>query len=145
MSESVVSPPRSAAVVGCGVIGAAWAARLRLRGVDVRVFDPAPNAEQLLASVTASAVDAWDGLGLPTDRLGSLVMCDSIGAAVEGCEFVQESVPERLDLKHDTLSAIDAAIPVGSVVASSTSGGSPVMSGTTAATRALPSRVVDTG
>jgi carnitine 3-dehydrogenase len=125
VSESVGSPPRSAAVVGCGVIGAAWAARLRLRGVDVSVFDPAPNAEQLLASVMASAVDAWDGLGLPTDRLGSLVMCDSIGAAVDGCEFVQESVPERLDLKHHTLSAIDAATPVSSVVASSTSGFKP--------------------
>jgi len=123
--SSIGGPPASAAVVGCGVIGAAWVARLRLRGVDVRAFDPAANAEATLASVMASAVAAWDGLGLPTDQLGPLTMCDSIAAAVEAAEFVQESVPERLDLKHDTLRAIEAAAPIEAIVASSTSGFKP--------------------
>lgn len=125
MSDSIGQPPRSAAVVGCGVIGAAWAARLRLRGVDVSVFDPDPNAAATLASVMADAVDAWRRLELPTDPLGSLTLCDTVAAAVEGAELVQESVPERLDLKHVTLRAIDEAAPVDAVVASSTSGFTP--------------------
>ncbi len=42
-----------------------------------------------------------------------------------GVELVQECVPERLDLKHETLSAIDAAAPTDALVASSTSGFTP--------------------
>jgi carnitine 3-dehydrogenase len=114
-----------AAVVGCGVIGAAWAARMRLCGVDVRVFDPAPNAATVLDEVMQQAVVAWDGLGLSTDRLGSLQVCESIADAVADVELVQECVPERLDVKHDTLAAIEEAAPAEALVASSTSGFKP--------------------
>jgi carnitine 3-dehydrogenase len=114
-----------AAVVGCGVIGAAWAARMRLCGVDVRVFDPAPNAATVLDEVMQQAVVAWDELGLSTDRLGSLEVCESIAGAVADVELVQECVPERLDVKHDTLAAIEEAAPAEALVASSTSGFKP--------------------
>ena len=114
-----------AAVVGCGVIGAAWVARMRLRGIDVRVFDPAPNAATVLDEVMQRAVVAWDGLGLPTDDHGSLAICDSIADAVRDAQLVQECVPERLDIKHDTLAAIEAAAPADALIASSTSGFKP--------------------
>jgi carnitine 3-dehydrogenase len=114
-----------AAVVGCGVIGAAWVARMRLRGVDVGVFDPAPNTGDVLAEVMQQAVAAWDGLGLPTDRLGSLTVCETIADAVADVELVQECVPERLDVKLATLTEIEAAAPTDAVIASSTSGFTP--------------------
>jgi len=114
-----------AAVVGCGVIGAAWVARMRLRGVDVRVFDPVPNVGVVLDEVMQQAAVAWDGLGLSTDRLGSLTVCESIADAVTDAELVQECVPERLDVKHDTLAAVEAAAPRSALVASSTSGFKP--------------------
>jgi carnitine 3-dehydrogenase len=114
-----------AAVVGCGVIGAAWVARMRLRGVDVAVFDPAPNVAEVLDDVMRQAVAAWNGLGLSTDRPGAVTVYDSIADAVTDVELVQECVPERIDLKHETLSAIDAAAPADALVASSTSGFTP--------------------
>ncbi len=126
MAEPPVGvPPRRAAVIGCGVIGAAWAARLRLRGVDVCAYDPSPAAADLLAAVDADAIAAWTALELPTEPRGSLTICSSIGAAVEAAELVQESVPERLDLKHTTLSEIDRFAPVDALIASSTSGFKP--------------------
>ena len=112
-------------MVGCGVIGAAWVARMRLRGVDVRVFDPVPNVGVVLDVVMQQARVAWGGLGLSTDRIGSLTVCESIADAVTDAELVQECVPERLDVKHDTLAAIEAAAPRGALVASSTSGFKP--------------------
>lgn len=118
-------PPTRGATVGCGVIGAAWSARMRLRGVDVSVYDPSPSAAAIIAAVTDDAIAAWNDLGLPTDRLGSLTMCDSIAEAVGAAEIVQESVPERLDIKHDTLAEIDRTAPVDALVASSTSGFKP--------------------
>jgi len=45
----------TAAIVGGGVIGSAWASRFLLYGWDVRFFDPAPNAEVVLNKVLDKA------------------------------------------------------------------------------------------
>jgi carnitine 3-dehydrogenase len=131
MAEDATARPAiaTAAAVGCGVIGAGWVARLRLRGVDVHTFDPAPVAGQVIAEVHDNALRAWRLLDLepPVDAIGTLTMCDSIEAACTGAELVVESVPERLDLKHSTLSAIDACAPADAIVASSTSGFMPTV------------------
>ncbi|MEM7275774.1 MAG: 3-hydroxyacyl-CoA dehydrogenase NAD-binding domain-containing protein, partial [Actinomycetota bacterium] len=120
-------PPTRAAVVGCGVIGAAWAARLHLSGVDVTAADPSPGAADLIAGVVDRAVAAWDELGLPTDRRGALTVTADVATAVAGVPFVQESVPERPEVKAAVLAAIEAAAPADAVIASSTSGLRPSM------------------
>jgi carnitine 3-dehydrogenase len=114
----------TAAAVGCGVIGAGWVARLRIRGVDVRAYDPSPQAEQILSEVHTNALRAWRELDLePTAAdVGSLTLCASIEDAVATAELIIESVPERLDLKHATLLAIDAAADPTAIITSSTSG-----------------------
>lgn len=114
--------PANAATVGCGVIGAAWAARLVLSGVDVAISDPSPGAEAIMVDVMANAVAAWDDLGLATDRQGSWRMASSIADAVEHAAFVQESVPERLELKRAVLAEIEAATSSETLIGSSTSG-----------------------
>jgi carnitine 3-dehydrogenase len=114
--------PAVAGIVGCGVIGAAWAARLALCGVEVRVADPAATTWDLIERVTNNAADAWEALDLPIDRSGSIVVVESIAAAVHGADLVQESVPERHDLKARVLSEIEAATGSETIIASSTSG-----------------------
>jgi carnitine 3-dehydrogenase len=116
-----------AAAVGCGVIGAGWIARLRLSGIDVSAYDPAPTALDVITEVHENALLAWSELDLApaTEAIGSLTMCSSIDAAVAEADFIVESVPERLDLKHATLSAIDAASIPTAIIASSTSGFKP--------------------
>jgi carnitine 3-dehydrogenase len=124
------SPPiRCAAAIGCGVIGAGWTARLRLRGVDVRAFDPAPDAAEVLDQVFHNARHAWRLMELepPPGLVGSLTLCDSIEDACRGAQFVIESVPERLHLKHASLAAVDAAASPDTLIASSTSGFRPTV------------------
>jgi carnitine 3-dehydrogenase len=116
-----------AAAIGVGVIGSGWVARWRLRGIDVRAYDPSPHAERVLDEVLANAVAAWEQLGVATPSIGSLTLCGSIAEAVAGAAWIQESVSERIDLKHATLAAIDAAAPAGALVASSTSGFKPTL------------------
>ena len=118
---SPVAAPERVAVIGCGVIGAAWAARFRLHGVSVKVFDPSPDASRLLGEVADNAVVAYLRLGLSTD-LAPLTVCRSIPEAVADVDLVQESVPEVVELKHTTLAAIDAAAAATAVIGSSTSG-----------------------
>ncbi len=114
--------PQRAATVGCGVIGAAWASRLVLSGVDVAISDPSPEAESIMRDVLANAVRAWDDLGLRTDQRGEWRIASSIADAVADAEFVQESVPERPDLKRAVYAEIEQALPSDALLASSTSG-----------------------
>ena len=111
-----------AAVVGCGVIGAAWASRMLLSGVNVAVSDPSPEAEAILTDVMANAVAAWDDLGLSTASRGEYRMAESIADAVTDAQFIQESVPERPEVKASVLAEIETAAPIDTIIGSSTSG-----------------------
>ena len=55
----MTSPIRKAAIVGGGVIGGGWAARLIQNGIDVAVSDPDPEAERKIGEVIALADRAW--------------------------------------------------------------------------------------
>lgn len=112
-----------AACIGGGVIGAGWAARLALSGIDVAVFDPDPEAGRKVGEVVAGARRTYGKMlpaGLPAE--GAIVFADTIAEAVAGAALVQESVPERLEVKHEVLAEIDAHAPKDALVGSSTSG-----------------------
>ena len=110
-------------IVGCGVIGAGWAARCLARGLEVLASDPAPGAE---ARLRASIDNAWPALeelglspGASRDRLSFQV---DLEKAVSEADFVQESAPEREDLKRALHQRIDAAAAPEVIIASSSSG-----------------------
>ena len=56
---------------------------------------------------------------------GRLVRAGSIAEAVAGAAWVQESVPERLEIKHKVLAEIEAAARPDTLIGSSTSGFKP--------------------
>ena len=112
-----------AACIGGGVIGGGWIARLALNGIDVAVFDPHPEAKRKVDDVMKNARRAYRRMaakGLPKE--GKVSFAASIAEAVKGADFIQESVPERLDVKLKTLAAIEAAAPADALIGSSTSG-----------------------
>ena len=114
------------AAIGGGVIGGGWIARFILAGHDVRVFDPHPEAARIVGEVMGNASRAWGKLyQAPLPEAGRIIWCDSIADAVKDADYIQESVPERLDLKHKILSEIEAAAPADAVIGSSTSGFKP--------------------
>lgn len=114
---------QKAACIGAGVIGAGWVARLLLAGIDVALFDPDPEAGRKVEAVLANAAHAWERLlPRPLPPAGRLTLAPSIAAAVRDADFIQESVPERLDLKRRILAEIEAAAPPDALIGSSTSG-----------------------
>jgi len=56
-------------LLGGGVIGGGWAARFLLNGVDVRLYDPAPDAARLVGEVLQNAAQFGPALQLPWTRL----------------------------------------------------------------------------
>jgi carnitine 3-dehydrogenase / betainyl-CoA thioesterase len=115
--------PRSAALLGGGVIGGGWAARLVLAGVDVRLYDPAPDAEQVAWTQIERARRAWRRLtAAPPTPEGTLTMAATVAEAIDGAELIQESAPEREPLKRALLAEASRAAAPDAVIATSTSG-----------------------
>jgi carnitine 3-dehydrogenase len=114
---------RRVACIGAGVIGGGWAAHFVARGYDVVAWDPAPDGEARLRELVATAWPALKALGLAAGAARDrLTFAPTLDAALADAEFVQESAPERLELKRELLAAIDRAAPPEAVIGSSTSG-----------------------
>lgn len=114
---------RSIAVVGCGVIGASWAALFLARGFDVAATDPAPGAEGRLRAVVDGAWPVLERIGLADGASRDRLRFDAdLASTVTGADFVQENGPERLDVKRDLIARIDANVRDDVLIASSTSG-----------------------
>ena len=53
---------RTVGLLGGGVIGGGWASRFLLNGIDVKIFDPDPEAERKVGEVLTLAKRAWADL-----------------------------------------------------------------------------------
>lgn len=114
---------RRVAVVGTGVIGASWAAFFLARGLDVTATDPAPGAEQRLREAVQRHWPTMQRMGLADGASPERLRFDAeLERALDGCDFVQESGPERADFKADLYARMDAATPPRVPLASSSSG-----------------------
>ena len=114
---------RRCAVIGAGVIGGGWAARFVLNGLDVAVFDPHPEAERRTRAMLANATRVFAKLTLaPLPAPGTLRFVGSIAKTVRDADFVQESAPEREELKRALLMEIEARARSDVLICSSTSG-----------------------
>ncbi len=111
------------AVVGTGVIGAGWAARALARGLDVVAWDVSGGWQTRLRSAVDNAWPALEKLGLyPGAGIENLRYGDSLEMVCREADFVQESVPERLEVKRPLHAQMDAWADIDVVIASSTSG-----------------------
>lgn len=118
-----MSEIKTVAIVGTGVIGAGWAARCLARGLNVIATDPGPDAEQKLRDAINLAWPAVSKLSMaPGAEPGTLSFTTNIEEAVSKADFVQESAPEREELKRKLHAQIDAAARADVLVASSSSG-----------------------
>jgi 3-hydroxyacyl-CoA dehydrogenase len=114
---------RRVAVIGAGTIGASWAACFLSRGVEVVASDPSPGAPDLIRRTIAAAWPVLQRLGAtPGASPDNWRFEPDPVAAVAGAHFVQESAPERYDVKQKLLPAIAAVLGPEVVIASSSSG-----------------------
>jgi len=114
---------KQAAIIGGGVIGGGWAARLIENGIDVTVFDPATDAKDKFDTVLANAERAFAKLtAAPRPQKGSISWQDTAAAAACDAQLIIESVPERPDIKRAVYAEIETTAASDAVITSSTSG-----------------------
>ncbi|MDC1449218.1 carnitine 3-dehydrogenase [Candidatus Thioglobus sp.] len=114
---------KAAGVIGAGVIGSGWIARLLLNGIDVFVYDHSKEAPKYVNKVIDNAERAYKKLltsNLP--KKGKLLFSGSISEVAKSCELIIEAVPERLSIKQSAYEEIESSADKNLVIASSTSG-----------------------
>ncbi|MGI9350217.1 MAG: 3-hydroxyacyl-CoA dehydrogenase NAD-binding domain-containing protein [Rhizobiaceae bacterium] len=111
------------AVIGAGVIGASWSALFLAAGMDVNVYDPSPTFQEDVEDYVDNVWPTLLELGLAVEgRKGRLRYFNSAAGAVEEAQFIQENVPERIEIKHAIFAEIEPCLKPDAVVASSASG-----------------------
>jgi carnitine 3-dehydrogenase len=111
------------AIIGAGTIGAGWAAHFLSRGHNVLVWDPDAGTQERVERIVRLAWPALIAMGLPEwARPDRFYVGQTLSEVIPRADFIQESAPERLELKRALLAEIDRESSPGVVIASSTSG-----------------------
>lgn len=109
--------------IGAGPIGGGWAAHFLARGYDVTAYLHSEAEIPAFRTILDTAWISLTELGIaPGASLDRLTIETDLKKAVEGAEFIQESAPERLELKQDLYQQFDELVPKDVVIGSSTSG-----------------------
>jgi carnitine 3-dehydrogenase len=117
---------RTLGLLGTGVIGGGWAARALHFGIDVIAADLKPEMEEWLRGAVANAESALARLTFaPLPPKGRLSFTTDLHAMARAADFIQENIPEQLELKQRVLADVSRHAPADVVIASSTSGLTP--------------------
>ena len=110
-------------LLGTGVIGGGWAARALHFGVDVIAADVKPEMEAWIRGAVQNAASALSRLTFaPLPPKGKLTFTTDLLAMARQADFIQENIPEQLELKQRVLADVSRVAPADVVIASSTSG-----------------------
>ena len=118
---------KTVAVVGTGVIGRSWIRVFIRAGLRTKVFDVDPDQldyapawvhDDLQRDVEAGLLAAADAEG----QRALVARADSLEAALDAADYVQESGPEDLAIKQTIYAALDRLARPDTILASSTSG-----------------------
>ncbi|WJG37158.1 uncharacterized protein FOBCDRAFT_254135 [Fusarium oxysporum Fo47] len=140
-----MSSIKSVAIIGCGAIGASWAALFIAQGLQVKAFDINPAAETYLRNFIRDALPVLSSIGLVKNteaKPEDVVFTTSLEQALRDVDFVQENGPERIDFKRRLFQQMGEKLGPDVIIATSSSGltCSSIQEGMTAA--AHPQRCV---
>ncbi|MEO0752291.1 MAG: 3-hydroxyacyl-CoA dehydrogenase NAD-binding domain-containing protein [Pseudomonadota bacterium] len=111
------------ASLGAGPIGGGWTAHFLARGYDVTAYIHDPSEQGALMAVVETGWRSLTELGLAAGAsLDRLTVTCELDEALDGAGFVQESGPERLDIKQALYAQMGDMLPPDIVIGSSTSG-----------------------
>jgi 3-hydroxybutyryl-CoA dehydrogenase len=113
------------AVIGSGYMGGGIAQCLALSGAEVRIADvdieiAKQNRDRLIAEAEQFVADDLFPAGA-AEVIAERVTAATIEDAVAGASFIEEAVPEKIEIKHATLRRISEAAAPDAIIGSNTS------------------------
>lgn len=112
------------AVVGSGLIGQAWAIVFARGGHEVKLWDGDPKAVTAALTLIAGQVADLKAAGLidhPQGLLDRIRGAQTLEEVLDGAQYVQENLPERVEMKKEIFGRMDKIASPDCVLASSTS------------------------
>ena len=111
-------------LLGTGVIGGGWAARALHAGINVIAFDKNPEMKNWIEDSVENAFISLDALteGMDVPLKGLLNFTSDPIEMAKKSDFIQENVPEDLDIKRQSLEIIAQVTDADIIISSSTSG-----------------------
>src|SRR5512145_1125832 len=106
------------AVIGAGLMGHGIAQVFAVKGHEVMIQDPFPEA---LARVPERVRANLHSLGLDESAAERISLHNTLEAAAEEADIVFEAAPENLALKQDIFARLSKSTPPGCILASNTS------------------------
>ena len=115
------------ALVGAGVIGSSWSFVFARAGLDVFVHDAVPGSAVKALDFVRTALSDLEAQGLastesPDAILARIKPTSRLEDALEAADYVQESAPERVEVKRELYARLDSLASPDTILASSTSG-----------------------
>lgn len=111
-------------LLGTGVIGGGWAARALHAGINVVASDINPEMEKWIKEAVENAspklIELTEGINMP--ERGTLSFTTNLVEMAEKSDFIQENVPENLNIKHNALETVSKNADPDVIISSSTSG-----------------------
>ena len=111
-------------LLGTGVIGGGWAARALHAGINVVAADINPEMEKWIKEAVENAspklIELTEGINMP--ERGTLSFTTNLVEMAEKSDFIQENVPENLNIKHNALETVSKNAGPDVIISSSTSG-----------------------
>ena len=120
-----VADIKNVAGIGGGVIGGSWAVLFAMKGLNVKLYDINDDCLANDKKTIVSNLEFLTENGAIEDKdavLARIQFTTSMEEAVKDAQFIQESGPERLPIKHSMLAEIEKYAPVDAIVATSASG-----------------------
>lgn len=122
----MTSSSKIAAMIGTGLIGRSWAVAFARGGYEVRMYDVADGAAATSHALMPAMMQELAEHGLlrgqtPEEVMARVRVTGSMGETVSGATYVQESGPEKREIKAEIFSAIEKHAGDDTVLASSTS------------------------
>ena len=118
---------RKVAVIGSGTMGPGMAATFARQGYETSLFDIKPEQlEKAKGAVDFVYTTLTNGGFMTAEEAdagrGRLTYTDDLAAALNGADFVVETVPERRDIKQQVYQQIESLVGDDVIIASNTSG-----------------------
>ncbi|XP_071113482.1 lambda-crystallin-like [Haliotis cracherodii] len=129
MADTASTPLRreKVAVIGSGLIGRSWCMLFACAGYEVSLYDVDPEQVARALEDIRVQLDKLQKEGLPRGTLSAqqqrdrISPVDSVKDCVQGAFYIQECVPERLELKQKVWAELDSLVSGDVILASSTS------------------------
>ncbi len=116
---------KKVAGIGGGVIGGSWAVLFAMKGLKVTLYDINDDCIANDRKTIEGNLDFLLANGAIKDKAAveaNISYTTDMAEAVKDAQFVQESGPERIELKQSMLAQIEESAPADALIASSASG-----------------------